>query len=78
MTMLAGLDVGGKRTAVCVMDDAGRIFRRGAADKVGLESGPFTPHLFRSLAAMGYPMGRATRAADAIKSRRAKSDKGDA
>ncbi len=73
MTMFAGLDVGGKRTAVCVMDDAGRIVRRGTADtppefvesvlervkdrlaKVALESGPFTSHLFRSLAAIGYP-----------------------
>ena len=96
--MFAGLDVGGKRTAVCVIDAAGKIVWRGMVDthremidaalkrfsgkfsKVGLESGPFTPHLFRSLAAMGYPMVcmDARRAADAIKSRRIKSDKGDA
>ena len=46
----------------------------GKLAKVGLESGPFTPHLFRSLAAMGYPMVcmDARRAADAIKSRRIK------
>ena len=52
----------------------------GKLAKVGVESGPFTPHLFRSLAAMGYPMGcmDARRAADAIKSRRIKSDKADA
>ncbi len=48
--------------------------------KVGLESGPFTPHLFRQRSAMGYPMVcmDARRAADAIKSRRIKSDKADA
>jgi hypothetical protein len=28
----------------------------GKLAKVLLESGPFTPHLFRSLAAIGYPM----------------------
>jgi transposase len=90
--------VGGKRTAACVIDEAGKIVFRGMVDthpqmlaaalkrfegklaKVGLESGPFTPHLFRSLAAMGYPMVcmDARRAADAIKSRRIKSDKADA
>jgi len=98
MAMYAGLDVGGKRTAVCVVDESGKMIWRGMADthpefidaalkrfhgqlaKVGLETGPFTPHLFRSLAAMGYPMicMDARRAADAIKSRRIKSDKGDA
>jgi transposase len=98
MTMFAGLDMGGKRTAVCVIDAAGKIVWCGMVDtrremidaalkrfagkfsKVGLESGPFTAHLFRSLAAMGYPMVcmDARRAADAIKSRRIKSDKGDA
>jgi transposase len=48
--------------------------------KVGIESGPFTPHLHRSLAAKGSPMVRldARRAADAIKSRRIKSDRADA
>src|SRR5208283_1686495 len=74
MTMFAGLDVGGKRTAVCVIDAAGKIVWRGMVDthpemidaalerfkgmldKVRLESGPFTPHLFRSLATMGYRM----------------------
>ena len=82
MTMFAGLDVGGKRTAVCVLDEAGKVIWRGMADthpemidavlrrfkseltKVGLESGPFTPHLFRSLAAHGLSNdlhGRAAR-----------------
>src|ERR1700722_9845926 len=74
MGMFAGLDVGGKRTAVCVVDEVGKIVFRGIVDthpemlaaalkrfdgklaKVGVESGAFTPHLFRSLAAMGYPM----------------------
>jgi hypothetical protein len=91
------LDIGGKRTAICVIDESGKAIWRGTVDthpemidgalprfkglldKVGLESGPFTPHLFRSLEEIGYPMicmnGR--RAADAIKSRRIKSDKGD-
>lgn len=98
MGMFAGLDVGGKRTAVCVVDRTGKIVWQGMVDthpemiaaalkrwqgkleKVGLESGPFTPHLHRSLAAMGYPMVcmDARRAADAIKSRRIKSDKADA
>ena len=32
MTMFAGLDVGGKRTAVCILDDAGKIVWRGMAD----------------------------------------------
>jgi transposase len=96
--MYAGLDVGGKRTAVCVVDESGKIIWRGMVDthpefidaalnrfhgqlaKVGLETGPFTPHLFRSLAALGHPMVcmDARRAADAIKSRRIKSDKADA
>lgn len=98
MKIFAGLDVGGKRTAVCVIDESGKIVWRGVVDrhpdmldaalkrfrgklaKVGLESGPYTPHLFRCLATLGYPMVcmDARRAADAIKSRRIKSDKGDA
>ncbi|MGH6799869.1 MAG: hypothetical protein ACRECZ_00365 [Methylocella sp.] len=49
----------------------------GKLAKVGLESGPFTPHLFRSRAAMGYLMVcvDARRAAGVIKTRRIKSDK---
>ena len=98
MRMFAGLDIGGKRTAICVIDESEKLVWRGfvdthpemidaalqrfkgALDKVGLESGPFTPHLFRSLEALGYPMicMDARRAADATKSRRIKSDKGDA
>jgi len=98
MTMFAGLDVGGKRTAVCVIDESGKVVWRGMVDtgpemidaalerfkdgldKVGLESRPFTPHHYRSLAAMRYRMIclDARRAADAIKSRLIKSDKGDA
>src|SRR5664279_88368 len=44
----------------------------GQLAKVGLETGPFTQHLFRSLAALDHPMVciDAHRAADAIKSRR--------
>ena len=96
MRMFAGLDIGGKRTTVCVIDESGKLVWRGivdthpemidaalqrfkgALDKVGLESGPFKPHLFRSLEALGYLMicMDARRAADAIKSRRIKSDKG--
>jgi transposase len=96
--MFAGLDVGGKRTAMCVVDEQGKIIWQGMVDthpemiaaalkrfqgqlaKVGLESGPFTPHLHRALTAMGYPVVcmDARRAADAIKSRRVKSDKADA
>ena len=98
MALFAGLDVGGKHTAVCVVDEAGRIVWQGMVDthpemiaaalkrfrgklaKVGLESGPFTPHLHRSLAAQDYPMVcmDARRAADAIKSKRIKTDKNDA
>ena len=98
MRMYAGLDIGSKRTAICVINGSGKVVWRGTVDthpemingalhrfkgsldKVGLESGPFTPHLFRSLEAIGYPMicMDARRAADAIKSRRIKSDKGDA
>ena len=32
MTMFAGLDVGFKRTAVCVVDGSGRIVWRGVVD----------------------------------------------
>lgn len=98
MKMYAGLDVGGKTTAICVVDEAGKIVWQGMADthpdaigarlkgfqgrlvKAGIESGPFTPHLHRSLSAMGFAMVcmDARRAADAIKSRRIKSDKADA
>ena len=98
MGMFAGLDVGGKTTAICIVDETGKIVWRGMADthpdaiaarlrgfqdklvKVGVESGPFTPHLHRSLAGMGFPMVcmDARRAADAIKSRRLKSDRADA
>ena len=50
---------------------------RGKLAKVGLESGPFTPHLHRELAAMDFPMVcmDARRAAYAIKRRRIKSNK---
>lgn len=98
MRFYAGLDVGGKKTAICVVDESGRIVWQGTADThpemiaerlrrwrgklvhVGLESGPFTPHLHRSLAALDFPMVcmDARRTADAIKSRRIKTDKGDA
>ena len=98
MTLFAGLDVGGKKTAISVVDRAGKIVWRGVIEthptrivdalrrwqdrleRVGLESGPFTPHLYRALAAMGYPMVcmDARRTADAIKSRRIKTDKTDA
>ena len=48
---------------------------RGQLAKVGLESGPFTPHLHRSLAAQDFPMVcmDARRTADAIKARRIKT-----
>ena len=67
MKMFAGLDVGGKTAAICIVDEAGKIVWRGMADthpdaiavrlkglqdrrvKVGIESGPFAPHLHRSL-----------------------------
>lgn len=98
MKLYAGLDVGGKRTAICVVDERGRTVFQGMVDthpetigaalarfgdrlaKVGLESGPFTPFLHRALAEMGFAMicMDARRAADAIKSRRIKSDKADA
>ena len=98
MKFYVGLNVGGKKTAVCVVDETGRIVWqrmvdthpdmlgdclkrwRGQLVHVGLESGPFTPHLHRSLAAMDFKMVcmDARRTADAIKSRRIKTDKGDA
>jgi hypothetical protein len=94
--MFAGLDIGGKRTTVCVIDDSGKLVWRGivdthlemidaalqrfkgALDKVGLESGPFTPStpVARSNG-LSDDLHGARRAADAIKSRRIKSDKGD-
>jgi transposase len=72
MSMFAGLDLGGKTTAVCVVDETGKIVWQGTVDthpdamaarlkgfqeklvKVGIESGPFTPHLRRSLAAKAF------------------------
>lgn len=98
MTMFAGLDVGFKRTAVCVVDGLGRIVWRGVVDthpvaiaaalqrlrnqleKVGLETGSMSPWLARGLCAQGLPVVcmDARRAADAVKSRRVKSDKADA
>src|SRR5215471_16211508 len=98
MRMFAGLDVGFKRTAVCVVDEAGRIVWRGVVDthpealcralqrwggklaKIGLESGSMTPWLARELAKAGFPVVcmDARAAADAVKSRRVKSDKADA
>ena len=98
MTMFAGLDVGFKRTAVCVVDSSGRIVWRGVVDthpqaiaaalhrwrgeieKVGLETGSMSPWLARGLGVLGIPVVcmDARRAADAIKSRRVKSDKADA
>ena len=98
MTMFAGLDVGFKRTAVCVVNDRGEIVWRGMVDthpeavsaalrrwrqdlgKVGLETGSLSPWLARELAAAGFAVVcmDARRAADAVKSRRVKSDKADA
>ena len=86
MKMFAGLDVGGKTTAICIVNEAGKIVWQGMVDthpdaiaarlkgfqgklvKVGIESGPFTPHLHRSLAGMGFAMVcmDARQAADAI------------
>jgi transposase len=98
MTMFAGLDVGFKRTAVCLVNSSGRTIWRGAVDthpqtiaaalhrlredieKVGLETGSMSPWLARGLGVLGIPVVcmDARRAADAIKSRRVKSDKADA
>ena len=97
MTMFAGLDVGFKRTAVCVVDGSGRTVWRGVVDthpqaiaaalsrwreeleKVGLETGSMSPWLARGLAVLGFPVVcmDARRAADAVRSRRVKSDKAD-
>ncbi len=54
-------------------------FRDGLV-KVGLESGSLSPYLSRGLGALGVPVVcmDARRAADAIRSRRIKSDEGDA
>ena len=98
MRMFAGLDVGFKRTSVCIVDQTGKIVWRGVVDthpemiaaalhrwrgelaKVGLESGSMSPWLARALGALGFAVVcmDAQRAADAIKSRRVKSDKADA
>jgi transposase len=59
MTMFAGLDVGFKLTAVCVVDGSGRTVWRGVVDTIRRRTD-----------------GR--RVADAVKSRRVKSDKADA
>ena len=98
MRMFAGLDVGFKRTAVCVVSESGAVQWRGIVDtrpealaralepwrnglaKVGLESGSMSPWLARELAGLGFAVVcmDARRAADAVKSRRVKSDKADA
>jgi transposase len=98
MKMFAGLDVGFKRTAVCVVDESGSVVRRGIVDtdpaaltsalqpwraaicKVGLETGSITPWLARGLKEAGWPVVcmDARRAAEAMRSRRVKTDKADA
>ncbi len=98
MTLYAGLDVGLKVSAICVVDDGGRVIWRGKETSrpealartlepfrsglaaVGLESGPCSPYLCRGLGELGFPAVcmDARRTADAIKSRRVKSDEGDA
>ena len=75
MGMFAGLDVGGKQTAICIVGEAGKIAWRGVVDthpdmiagrlrgfqgkleKVGIESGSFTPHLHRSHGGHGVSDG---------------------
>ena len=98
MSMFAGLDVVGKRTAVCVVEEKGKIIWQGMVDTHpemicgGSQAFPgracqgrpgeraVHADLHRSLVAMGHPMVcmDARRAADAIRSRRIKSDKADA
>lgn len=98
MTIFAGLDVGGKVTAICVLRADGRVLLRGLeatqpeliaralsrfdvpAMRVGLESGSYSPWLCRRLRALGFDVVcmDARRAADAVRSRRVKSDKADA
>lgn len=98
MTIFTGLDVGGKATAICVMDGAGKILWQGQrvtdpdaigqvlrrfdveGMRVGLESGSYSPWLCRCLRSAGFKVVcmDARRAADAIRSRRVKTDKADA
>lgn len=98
MRMFAGLDVGGKATSICVMDEHGKVLWRGVRVTdpavlgqalarfgagsllVGLESGSYSPWLCRSLRDLGFEVVciDARRAADAIRSRRVKTDKADA
>ena len=85
-TVICILDAAGKivwRGIVDTHPDAIAARLKGFQDKlvrVGIESGAFTPHLHRSLARLGFAMVcmDARRAADAIRSRRIKSDKADA
>ncbi len=97
MRMFAELDVGFRRTSVCIVDETGKIVWqvvdtrpeiiaaashrwRGGLAKVGLESGSMSPWLARALGSLGFAVVcmDGGRAADAIKSRRVKSDKADA
>lgn len=93
MTMFAGMDAGGKRAVVCILDDAGKVIWRGMADthpemidavlrrfkgeltKVGLERRIYS---VRWRPWLSNDLQGSRRAADAIKSRRIKGDKGDA
>ncbi len=80
------VDTAGKIVWRCIVDTHPEMLAAalkrfaGKLAKAELESGPFTPHLFRALAALGHPMVcmDARRAADAVKSRRIKSDKANA
>src|SRR5262244_133116 len=89
MRMFAGLDVGFKRTAVVwrgVVDTHPEVLCRalqrwgGKLANIGLESGSMTPWLARELAKAGFPVVcmDARAAAEAVKSRRVKSDKANA
>ena len=60
MRMFAGLDVGFKRTAVCVVDEAGRIVWRGVVDTYAEALSRALQHWGGKLAKVGLESGSMT------------------
>ena len=64
MKMFAGLDVGGKTTAICIVDEAAKIVWRGMAD-THPDAIAARLKVFQEKARQGWHRERAVRAASA-------------